>query len=49
MKVLNNGGVNNDGDMDKSHIMFTSDVSLPKDDKKLCMGKQITAWQLTES
>ena len=48
MKTVNDGGVNNGGDMDRSHMMFTSDVSLPKDDKKLCMGKQIIAGQLTE-
>ena len=36
MKAVNDGGVNNDGDMDRSHMMFTSDVSLPKDDKQLC-------------
>ena len=28
--------------------MFTSDVSLPKDDKTTMRGKQITAGQLTE-
>ena len=28
-------------------MMFTSDVSLPKDDKKAMRGKQITAGQLT--
>ena len=28
-------------------MMFTSDVSLPKDDKKAMQGKQITAGQLT--
>ena len=28
--------------------MFTSDVSLPKDDKTAMRGKQITAGQLTE-
>ena len=48
MKAVNDGGVNNDGDMDLSHMMFTSDVSLPKDDKQLGMGKQITAGQLTK-
>ena len=36
MKAVNDGGVNNDGDMDRSHMMFTSDVSLPQEDKKLC-------------
>ena len=29
-------------------MMFTSDVSLPKDDKTAKRGKQITAGQLTE-
>ena len=48
MKAVNDGGVNNDGDMHRSHMMFTSDVSLPKDDKQLCLGKQITVGQLTE-
>ena len=48
MKAVNDGGVNNDGDMDRSNMMFTSDVSLPKDDKQLCLGKQITVGQLTE-
>ena len=28
-------------------MMFTTDVSLPKDDKKAMRGKQITAGQLT--
>ena len=28
-------------------MMFTSDVSLPKDDKKAMKGKQITGGQLT--
>ena len=28
-------------------MMFTSDVSLPKDDKTAMRGKQITAGQLT--
>ena len=48
MKAVNDGGVNNDGDMDRSHMTFTSDVSLPKDDKQLCQGKQITVGQLKE-
>ncbi len=30
MKEVNDGGVNKDGDMDRSHMMFTSDVSLLK-------------------
>ena len=48
MTAVNDGGVNNGGDMDRSHMMFTSDVSLPKYDKLLCLGKQITVGQLTE-
>ena len=36
MKTVNGGGVNNGGNMDQSPMMFTSDVSLPKDDKQLC-------------
>ena len=35
--------------MDRGPMMFTSDVSLPKDDKKAMRGKQITAGQLTGS
>ena len=33
--------------MDRGPMMFTSDVSLSKDDKKAKRGKQITAEQLT--
>ena len=33
--------------MDRGPMTFTSDVSLPKDDKKAMQGKQITAGQLT--
>ena len=33
--------------MDRGPMMFTSDVSLPKDDKKAMRGKQITARKLT--
>ena len=33
--------------MDRGPMLFTSDVSLPKDDKKAMQGKQITAGQLT--
>ena len=33
--------------MDPGPMMFTSDVSLPKDDKIAMRGKQITAGQLT--
>ena len=36
-----------DGNMDRGLMMFTSDVSLPKDDKIAKRGKQITAGQLT--
>ena len=38
----------NDGKLDRGPMMFTSDVSLPKDDKTAMRGKQITAGQLTE-
>ena len=48
MKAVNDGGVSNGGDMDRSHMMFTSDASLQKDDKQLCLGKQITVGQLKE-
>ena len=47
-KAVNSGGVNNGGNMDRSTMMFTSDVSLPKDDKTTMLGEQITAGQLTE-
>ena len=33
--------------MDRDLMMFTSVVSLPKDDKKAMRGKQIIAGQLT--
>ena len=33
--------------MDRGPMKFTSDVSLPKDDKTAMQGKQITAGQLT--
>ena len=33
--------------MDRGPMMFTSDVSLPKDDKIAMPGEQITAGQLT--
>ena len=33
--------------MDRGPKMFTSDVSLPKDDKTDMQGKKITAGQLT--
>ena len=34
--------------MDQGPMTFTSDVSLPKDEKTAMRGKQITARQLTE-
>ena len=34
--------------MDRGPMMFTSDVSLPKDDKIAKMGEQIIAGQLTK-
>ena len=40
-------GANSIGNMDRDPMMFTSDVSLPKDDKIAMRGKQITAGQLT--
>ena len=33
--------------MDRGPMQFTSDVSVPKDDKTAMQGKQITAGQLT--
>src|ERR1041385_7097407 len=42
-----NERVNNDDNMDRGPVMFTSDVSPPKDDKTAMRGKQITAGQLT--
>ena len=33
--------------MDQGPMTFTSDISLPKDNKKAMRGKQITAGQLT--
>ena len=47
-KAVNEGGENNGGNMDRSTMMFASDVSLPKDDKTAKLGEQITAGQLTE-
>ena len=35
--------VNSDENMDRGPVMFTSDVSLQKDDKTAMRGKQITA------
>ena len=37
-----------DGNMDRGPMMFTSNISLPKDDKTAKRGKRITAGQLTE-
>ena len=42
-----NNCVKNDDNMDQGTVMFTSDVSLPKDDKIVMRGKQITDGQLT--
>ena len=47
IKAVNDGGVNSGGNMDPGPMMFTSDVSLPKDDKTTMMGEQITVGQLT--
>ena len=41
-------GVNSMLNMEWGPMMFTSDVSLPKDDKTTKLGEQITAGQLTE-
>src|SRR4051812_47273671 len=41
------GGLNSGGNMDRGPMTFTSDVSLPKDDKRAMRGKQIKAGQLT--
>ena len=40
-------GVNSGGNMDRGPMKFTSDVSLPRDDKTSMQGKKITAGQLT--
>src|ERR1041385_2272547 len=42
-----NERVNNYENMDRGPVMFTSDVSLPKDDKTAMRGKQIKDGQLT--
>ena len=42
-----NKHVINDENMDRGPVMFTSDVSLPKDDKNAMRGKQSTDGQLT--
>ena len=41
-----NERVNSDENMDRSPVMFTSDVSLPKGDKTAMRGKQITEGKL---
>ena len=46
-KPSNNEGVNNGGNRDRGPMMFTSDVSLPKENKNVMLGKQITTGQLT--
>ena len=40
-------GVNSVGNMDRGPMMFTTDVSLPKDDKTAMRDKQITVGKLT--
>ena len=45
VKVVNKNGVNYDGKMDRGVMTFTSDVSLPKDDKQLCSVNIINAPQ----
>ena len=47
IKAVKGGGVNNGGSMDRGPMMFTSDVSLPKDDKQLCWVNklQLGNWQ----
>ena len=47
IQELNDGDVNSGGNMDRGPMMFTSDVSLPKDDKTIMLGEEITAGQLT--
>ena len=47
MKSVKINGVNNRGNMDRGPMMFTSDVSPPKYDKKAKQGKNITTGQLT--
>ena len=46
-KEVNENGVNYDGNMDRGPMTFTSNVSLPKDDKTM-QGEQITAGKLAE-
>ena len=47
-KAVKSEGVSNGGNMDRGPMMFTSEVSLPKDNKTTMVGEQITAEQLTE-
>ena len=35
-KAVKSEGVNNGGNMDRGPMTFTSDITLPKDDKQLC-------------
>ena len=46
-KAIKSGGKSNGGNMDRGPMMFTSDVSLPKDDKQLCWVNklQLGNWQ----
>ena len=37
--AVNSGGENNGGNMERSPMMFTSDVSLPKGDKTTMLGE----------
>ena len=48
IKAVNDGGVNSGGNIDRGPMMFTGDVSLPKDDKITMLGEQIRVGQLTE-
>ena len=41
IKAVNSGGVNNGENMDRGPMMFTSDVSLPKDDKTTMLGEKL--------
>ena len=38
-KAVNSGGVSNGGNMDRGPMMFTSDVSLPKNNKTTMPGE----------
>ena len=39
MKAVKIGGVNNGGNMERGHMMFTSDFFLPKYDKTTMLGE----------